>query len=309
MRKKVVVTGGLGYVGGRICAHLAELGYEVVATSRRVVEGLPFQVAEWSEDLLEGAYAVVHLAAANEIDCARDPLSAIDLNVRETVRTLMAAEKAQVPKFIYFSTVHIYGSPLRDEISEDSRPLPIHPYAITHRNAEDYVLAARNSRAIDGIVVRLSNSFGAPLTPDVNRWTLVVNDLCRQAIEQKSLTLQSSGIPTRDFITLTDVCRAVAHLLSLEKSQSLDGVFNFSGEQTISILAMAERIQARYEALFGEKLPLTRKEPAQGEQPLPLHISAAKLRGTGFNFTGDIDAELDAMLRFCAAHFQGLRLA
>jgi UDP-glucose 4-epimerase len=57
---------------------------------------------------------------------------------------------------------------------------------------------------IEGIVIRVSNSFGAPAHQHANCWMLLVNDLCRQAVSTGQMTLRSSGIRRRDFVTLTD---------------------------------------------------------------------------------------------------------
>ena len=123
-----------------------------------------------------------------------------------------------VERFIYFSTAHIYGAPLEGTITEKSLPSPVHPYAITHRAAEDYVIAAAKQKRIQGTVLRLSNSFGAPVSPHVNRWTLLANDLCRQAVEKGTITLRSNGCQYRDFICLTDVEEVMAKMLTNPKS-------------------------------------------------------------------------------------------
>jgi len=72
-------------------------------------------------------------------------------------------------------------------------PRPVHPYAITHHAAEDFVLAAHDEKRLMGYVIRLSNGFGAPAHAGVDRWTLLVNDLCRQAVQTRQLILRSAG--------------------------------------------------------------------------------------------------------------------
>jgi UDP-glucose 4-epimerase len=79
-----------------------------------------------------------------------------------------------VTKFVYFSTAHVYGSPLQGLIDENSTPRPMHDYAITHRLAEDYVLQANSDKDITGSILRLTNSVGSPLNSKENCWMLFV---------------------------------------------------------------------------------------------------------------------------------------
>ena len=247
MTNRVLITGGLGYVGGRISRHLASNpNLTLRLTSRRqAVPGPAWlekgEVVTWNieadiGEICSDVDTVIHLAALNEIDCARDPLAALEVNGMGTLRLLQAAQAAGVRRFIYFSTAHIYGAPLINKISEQTIPRPIHPYAITHKVAEDFVLAASDQGKIEAIVLRLSNGFGVPTNAEVNRWTLLVNDLCRQAVSTGKLVLRSNGLQQRDFVTLHDAARCVAHFISLPWEECKDGLFNLGGECSRSIL-------------------------------------------------------------------------
>jgi len=321
MTRRVLVTGGLGYLGGRLVAALARTpGTTVVATSRsgawpadypaeaRADVALrPLDLAAPAPaDLCDGVTDVVHLAAANEIVSGRDPERAIDVTVTGTVRVLERAVAAGVRRFVYLSTAHIYGAPLVGHLTEATLPRPGHPYATTHRAAEDFVLAAGDRGALDAVVVRLSNSFGAPAWAGVDRWTLVLNDLCRQAVTARALTLRSAGTQERDFVTLDDATRALVHLLDLPRAALGDGVFNLGGRPA-TILAMAERVRARAAAVLGFTPPLHVLAPPASAAPAPpappLDFDCARLAATGFRWTHDVDAELDATLRLCQRAF------
>jgi len=153
------------------------------------------------------------------------------------------------------------------------------------------------------VVIRLSNSFGAPMTPDVDRWTLLVNDLCRQAAISGELHLNSAGSQLRDFITLADVARAVNHLLELDAKQLADGLFNLGGGKAMSILEMTERIAARWRVLTRSDIAIVR--PAgDGVTPPGLNYRCDKLAATGFMLTGQIDREIDDTLQLCLRAFR-----
>jgi len=318
MSRRVLVTGGFGYLGGRVVAELAAIpGTEVVVTSRGGVwpdehtregfdgvEVVPLDLSQAAPvDLCDGVTDVVHLAAANEIVSGLQPEVAVDVTTTGTVRVLERALEANVRRFVYLSTAHVYGAPLAGHLDERSLCRPAHPYAITHKAAEDFVLAAGDRGGLEAVVVRLSNAFGWPTWAGVDRWTLVVNDLCRQAVVDRALTLRSSGTQERDFVCLGDAAAAIRHLLEVPASALGDGIFNLGGRATARILDMAERVRARSAVVLGYTPKLTVGPDPGGVAPPPLDFDCSRLDATGFAWRGDIDGEIDGTLRLCRQAF------
>ena len=316
MTDRVLITGGLGYVGGRIAEYLSrDNNLHLSIGTRRdkivvpdwienggVVQ-MELESKESLESACEGVKYVIHLAGLNEIDSASDPERALAINGNGTLRLLRAAERAGVERFIYFSTAHVYGKPLEGRITEKTVPRPVHPYAISHRVAEDLVLAAHDSGSLTGIVLRLSNSFGSPNSSYANRWTLIVNDLCRQAVEKRKLTLHSSGLQQRDFITLEDVGRAVVHFLELEKVKCGDGLFNLGGEYSIRIVDLAELVASRCSDVLGFSPAIRRAKSTGEEVSKNLEYSIDKAKATGLVIIGNTNEEIDSTLYFCRHAF------
>jgi len=318
MTGTVMITGGLGYIGGRLAHHLAQTtSVSLRIGTRNLDTALPSWVKRENlirldlmsdEDLdsaCRGTKCVIHLAALNEIDSAAEPERALLVNGVGALRLLRAAERAGVERFIYFSTAHVYGAPLAGTITEQTLPRSVHPYAISHRVAEDFVLAAHDRKALVGVVLRLSNSLGAPVRPEVNRWTLLGNDLCRQAVVAKELRLRSSGMQRRDFISLSDVGRAVMHFLDLPRVDCRDGLFNLGGGCSLRVIELAERIAHRCGEVLGYVPGIVKPQAAADEIDEPLLYKIDKLRATGFDLSGDLDGEIDATLRFCRSYFGG----
>ncbi|MGH8671610.1 MAG: NAD-dependent epimerase/dehydratase family protein [Burkholderiales bacterium] len=317
MTNAVLVTGAFGYLGGRIAASLTKVAnYRLFLGSRTppidppawLPSGKPVQLDLENAESLCAACArvthIIHLAATNEIDSEADPERALLTNGLGTLKLLRAAERAGVKRFIYFSTAHVYGSPLSGNITENTLPRPVHPYAITHRAAEDFVLAARRRKTIEGAVIRLSNGLGYPIQPQVDRWTLVGNDLCRQAILQKKLTLRSSGLQKRDFIALSDVARAALHMLELPESELGNGLFNLGGQCSMRIVDLAERIKYRCSVVLHYSPAIVRPAAAADETSPDLDYRIDKLRATGFALQGDLNHEIDGTLALCRQVFQ-----
>ncbi len=318
MMKNILITGGLGYVGGRITEWLAANGsHRLYITTRKtnpVIEGplaghprihfLQTDEIFRDEEAFDRPFdSIIHLAALNEIDCAKFPAKAVDVNVTRSVLILQKAIRSNTPQFIYFSTAHIYG-PLAGHIDELHFPRPVHPYAITHRAMEDFVYAAHRSKKIKGISLRLSNSLGAPVIPDVDRWTLLVNDLCRQVAETGRLTLLSSGVQQRDFIALEDVARCVGFFLDEEPADLQDGIFNLGGNCTMSVLEMTKLIQERASVVLGFTPSIQLPEKTgPAETASGLQFNSGKLTAAGFRWKNNIEGEIDDLLRFCKKHF------
>jgi len=319
MNTKILITGGWGYLGGRIAVTLAEkLGWPVRLSSRQPRPQSPAWLPQAETvclDLLRpqtfaaalaGVTAVVHLAAMNENDSLADPVKADRINTKATADLLDAAIKSGIKRFVYFSTAHVYGSPLVGNITEASIPRPVHPYAISHYQAEKFVLAAQAQGRIEGIVVRTSNGFGAPTHIDVDRWTLLVNDLCRQAVQNRKLVLHSSGLQQRDFVTLHDIAKATGHFLRLPADNCADGLFNLGGECSMSIWEMTQAVSKCCRDILGEEVPVVRPQPLPGEGAAGLRYDISKLKQTGFTLEGDRDQEIRDTLKICLAQGQPL---
>ncbi|MEP7311072.1 MAG: SDR family oxidoreductase [Pseudomonadota bacterium] len=310
---RVLITGGFGYVGGRLAQYLATHGdHDIVLGTRREapvpgwsprarVMRMQWDSEESIRTACSGADAVIHLAGMNAQECRADPVKALAVNGVATTRLVLAAVECGVRRFIHVSTAHVYGNPLAGTISEDTCTLAVHPYATSHRAGEDAVLLANLDGKLEGIVVRLSNSYGPPVHAGVDCWMLLVNDLCRQAVSERRIQLQSAGLQRRDFITLADACRGIALLLQMPATTSRFGIFNAGGEWAPSVFEMAQRIAACSRDALGYSPELLRPAPpAEAQTPL-LDYRIDRLRAAGFVPEGAIDDEITATLAFCVA--------
>lgn len=311
---KILITGGLGYVGGRLSQYLSSKNHDVVLTSRNFT-GTPnwlpkskvvqvnFKNESELNELCKDIDWVIHLAGMNAADCAQDPVAALEVNGVFTGHLLKASMTNKVKRFIYLSTAHVYGSPLKDKITEENCPLNLHSYATSHRAGEDLVRLAHSKKEIEGIVVRLSNTFGAPAFKGANCWMLLVNDLCVQAVKNQRMVLSTSGAQKRDFISMSDTERALEHLLLLDSTKVGDGLFNVGGDWPVSVYEMAQLISKRYESLTGKKIEISRREDLVINRSEDLDYDISKLLSTGFQLEKNREAEIDRTLKFCLANF------
>lgn len=315
---RVLITGGFGFVGGRVAQHMQVAGHQVLLgsrTPRKTPNWLPdaeIVKTDWSdcralEQACIGVDAVVHAAGMNARDCAEDPIAALEINGLSTARLVGAASKVGVKRFIYLSTAHVYASPLLGIISEDTCPRNLHPYATSHLAGENAVLAFRQRRQIESVVLRLSNAYGAPVHEKVNCWMLLVNDLCRQAVETGKLVLNSGGSQQRDFICMTEVCRVVEYLSLDDHFDLFPNVLNVGSGVSQTVLDIAHLIQRRCQWVLGIEPELVCPTGTTHGLPETLEYRSDKLKILGFVMHANTNDEIDCLLGFCRTSFDQAR--
>jgi len=298
---RVLVTGAGGYVGGGLVKSLIASGHEVRALVREEAPFLEVEqtVAELDHDraaaapAFEGVDAVVHLAGENEIEAARSPAAALASTVLATENVVENAAAAGVGRLVYMSTVHVYGHRMAEgaTLTEDLRPEPRATYAISRLASEH--LAAQ----LGGVVVlRLTNSVGPPENAEVDRWTLVSNDLCRQGALTGRLELRSSGVQWRDFVALDDVHAAIGAACSTDGLPP--GTYNLGSGRPLTVRGLAELVRDAFERLTGERPELQAPEPGP-ERPEPYTVSVERAAAHGVRARTPVGDAVEQTARFC----------
>jgi UDP-glucose 4-epimerase len=314
MKNRILITGGMGFVGGRVAQSLAKrddaliiLGSRTLNASSHWLPSAEVVTMDWRCPknlalICDRIDTIVHTAGLNDAECMKDPVAALEVNAVNTARLMEAAKLAGVKRVIYISTIHVYGHNLIGQIDESALTQSRHPYATSHRAAEDVVLSFSNFN-LEGIILRLSNGFGVPAHPAVNVWTLLINELCRQAVTLRSMTLHSAGLQYRDFITLEDVSRVVIHMIGLPKSKISGGIFNVGSGKSTQIIAMAKLIQIRCTELLGYTPKIHHPPPDIDDKIFNFDYKIDKLIETGFYLTGNQELEIDNILQMCNDFF------
>ncbi len=313
----ILITGGLGYIGGRVASYLKEKepNTNIFLTTRGFNKTLP----SWSNNFIvlemdfldessiinglknKDVDVIIHLAALNEIDSIRDPELALKVNTQGTYNLLRVANDNRINRFVYFSTFHVYGVTSNSVVTEDSPTKPFHPYAITHRAAEDFVTFFNHYYKMETLIFRLSNGYGYPMNKDVNRWTLIFNDLCKQAVTTGRIVLKSSGKQHRDFIALHDVARALRHFLFTIPDKWGDGLYNLGGDCSMSMLDVANRISDVYKVKYNKEIEGidTVQDESDSITHVPVKYSIDKILKTGFSLRGDVTSEIKNTMNVC----------
>jgi len=308
--KKLLITGGLGNLGSWFTDYFAQQSdYEVhILTSRQrsILTKAQFELitcdisdAKQVENTLSSHKfdAVIHTASVNDYfkpNFAQDALLVNALGTRHLLEHFASYSEAK-PHFVYFSTFQIYGR-RSGLITEDLPPEPKNDYGSTHLFAEYYVKQFHANQQLPYTIFRLTNSYGCPKDYDSSKWYLVLNDLARMAATEKKIVLKSNGKATRDFIWMGDVCQIVEKALQLPEAPN--DTFNICGEQTFSMLDVAQEVQNAYQNKYGKELPITINEQDTSQYPDDLRVSAEKLKSVvNYSLTQRFQEEATAIFR------------
>jgi nucleoside-diphosphate-sugar epimerase len=244
---KVLVTGATGFIGCRLAQILSGLNHEVVATGRTAnpveaerrdrLEKLGIRVTEGSlleggfaGRLVQGADAVIHLAAAQHEGNVPDSYFR-QTNVEGTRALLDAAVRAGVRRFVYGSTIGIYGSARDGELDENSPPRPENIYGQTKLEAEQVVLeyAAR----LEICIARISETFG----PGDFRLLKLF-----RAIDRGAFAMLGSGKNLRQVIYVDDLAQGL--LSAAEHPAAVGQTFVLAGSEVMDTNRMVAQIAA-----------------------------------------------------------------
>ena len=294
---RILVTGTTGYLGANFCEffnHSKKFKIELL------VRKAPSYLKNWlkdytvnfgdisNKDSLTRIFstkkfdAIIHFAAVNETICSKDIKEAIRVNGFGTKNILDVSEKFGVKKFIYISTFHVYGQPIEAKITENSPCSPLNNYGISKLLGELFVLQKGIGGVTESLILRLSNGFGPPINKNINRWSLVVNDLCRQAVLFNQLNLKTAGNQKRDFICMEDIFQAITLFINHKSKKEKSGIYNVGSGKAMSILGMAQLIQKVYEKEYGKKIPINIMDKRKQTSLTSFRFNCDKIKSLGF---------------------------
>lgn len=242
----VLVTGGLGYIGGHVVPDLLSRGWRVrifdnhyrsdrtVAKSLadlpgvEVVEG-DVRYANAVEAVTSGVEAVVHLAAVCLNKSITDPTESLDVNLLGTQNVFAAAARASVRRVIYASSASVYGNPSVLPMREDARISPLTPYCIAKMAGEQLLEFYGQRSKLSWLALRFFNVYGPGQQTDAY-YTSVVLTFLRRLAAGEAPVIDGRGDQSMDFVHVFDVARSVG--LALDSSASGEALNVGTGRQT-----------------------------------------------------------------------------
>ncbi|HEX4525519.1 MAG TPA: NAD-dependent epimerase/dehydratase family protein [Gaiellaceae bacterium] len=245
---KVLVTGGAGFIGSHVVDRLVARGLEP-----RILDLVPsphhragdFETVlgdlcdpDAVRQALDGCDAVVHLAAVADVDqVTKDPAQADRVNVRGTQVLLDGARELEIGRFVYASTIWVYGDAHGPAAVDEDTPLglPKHFYTATKIAGEMYTWAYTELYGLEHTILR----FGIPYGPR-SRPTAVVAAFTAKALAGQPLTIAGDGTQSRRFVYVEDLADGVAASLV---PVAANRIYNLVGRENTSVRSIARTVR------------------------------------------------------------------
>ena len=253
--KRVLVTGGAGFLGSHLCDHFIELGYEVICMDNLIKkenienithllghERFKFIKYDVTEYLyLEGKVDdILHFASlASPKDYLDYPIQTLKVGSMGTHKALgLAKEKGA--RFLLASTSEVYGDP-KEHPQSESYPGNVDPvvprgvYDEAKRFAEAITMAYHRTHGVETRIARIFNTYGPRMRLDDGR---ALPNFMVQALKGEDITVYGDGGQTRSFCYVEDLIDGIKKLLNSDEAEPV----NLGNPEEISILDFAKEI-------------------------------------------------------------------
>ncbi len=254
--KKVLVTGGAGFIGSNLCETLLNNSIDVVcldnfSTGKRInikpffgnndfylVEG-DIRSLEDCHKACKGVHYVLHQAALGSVPRSiNDPITTNDVNVSGFLNMLVASRDAGVERFVYAASSSTYGDHEALPKVEDTIGKPLSPYAITKYVNELYADIFHSTYNMDTIGLRYFNVFGKRQDPN-GAYAAVIPKFVQQFISHESPIINGDGSYSRDFTYIDNVVQMNINALTINNKEALNNVYNVAYGERTTLLELA----------------------------------------------------------------------
>ena len=269
--KKVVVTGGAGFIGSNLAMELSKRYRVTVIDNLSTgkleniahipnIDFIQGSITNLSllKNAFEGAECIFHEAALPSVQrSVDDPIACNLANVDGTLNVLLAARDCGAKKVVYASSSSVYGDTPTLPKREDMKPNPKSPYAVSKLASEYYARIFSEIYGLKTVCLRYFNVFGPRQDPK-SEYAAVIPIFISRIKEGKPPVIFGDGNQTRDFTFVHDVVKA--NILAMENEPS-EGVFNIACERRTSLNQLARQIMD----IMGFKADLIYDNPRLGD--------------------------------------------
>jgi dTDP-glucose 4,6-dehydratase len=253
IKKKILVTGGAGFIGSEFVRQAVGRAQKVVIVDRLTYAGdlnrlksVSNKIRFYQADIanvkrLENVFAkerpdiVINFAGETHVDRSiEDITNFINTNVVGTSNVVAMARKYKVKKFVHISTDEVYGVKARGQFRETDHPNPQNPYSATKAAADHLILAAVNTHGFPAIIVRPCNVYGPWQHPEK-----FIPKIISQALLNKKIPIYGKGKQLREWLHVCDCVRAITCIL---ETGEVGEVYNVGSHAEEENIAMAKSI-------------------------------------------------------------------
>ena len=248
--KKILITGGAGFIGSNLCEYFLKNGHEVTCldnfatgykhniapylglTNFKLIEGDIRNLTD-CEEAVKGVDYVLHQAALGSVPRSiKDPITTNDVNVSGFLNMLIAARDAKVKRFIYAASSSTYGDSEVLPKEEDVIGRPLSPYAITKYVNELYADIFSKTYGLETIGLRYFNVFGRRQDPN-GAYAAVIPLVVKQLMRYESPIINGDGNYSRDFTYIDNVIQMNELAMNTQNPKAINTVYNTAyGDRT-----------------------------------------------------------------------------
>jgi len=284
--KRILITGGAGFIGSELVRQAAETAAEVLAVDNLVngrrenLEGLPAHVRFCEADirdtarmreLLRGVDAVFHLACLGVRHSIHSPRENHDVNATGTLDLLAAAREAGVGRFVYVSSSEVYGTAKWAPMNEDHPTSPKTVYGASKLAGECYARAYHDTYGFPVVVIRPFNTYGPRCHHEGDSGEVIPKFMLR-GMARRPMVVFGDGTQTRDFTHVSDTARGI--LLVGGSDNAIGETLNLGHGGEIAINHLAAEVGR----VLGWQTPLIEHIEQRPGDVLRLYADVSKAR-------------------------------
>jgi UDP-glucose 4-epimerase len=303
--RRVLVTGGAGFIGSHVCEAYLREGWSVtvlddLSTGRRenVPDGAELVEMDIRSDEVEALFAERRFEVLNhhaaQVDVRKsvaDPVFDASVNVLGLLNLLEAARRTGVRRVLNISSGGVvYGAAERIPTSESAPKQPVSPYGVSKLTGEHYLFYYANAYGLEYAALRYANVYGPRQDPAGEAGVVAI--FSGRISRGEPLTVYGDGRQTRDYVYVGDVAEANLILtdLDLPPADGLDDVaFNVGTGSETSVLELAEALMAG----AGRRVGIEHAPARTGELERSA-LDSSRLRSVGWRAGHDLEAGLAA---------------
>ena len=316
--RRVLITGGLGFIGSSLAIRLADAGARVTIVDAMIPEygGNLFNVAPVRDRvainfgdicdrlamnwLVRGQDYVFHLAGqVSHVKSQTDPFADIEFNIKGTA-VVMEALRHHNPtaKVVFTGTRGQYGPASQLPVAETAPTNPKAIYEISNLTAEKIIQVYHQTHGIPAVLLRLTNIYGPRAQMRHSQYG-VVNWFVRQALDGEPIRVFGTGRILRDFVYVDDCVNAV--LMAATCEAAVGDVFNVGWDRPTSFLDLARTLERLCPGCSWQFAPFSAERAAQ--EPGDFYSDINKVRSViGWEPTTSLDDGLWATLAYYRQH-------
>ena len=267
--RKILITGGAGFIGSNLCDHFISKGFQVVCLDnfstgfRHNIEHLlssphffliegDIRNQETCKKSCEGVEMVLHQAALGSVPRSiGDPITTNEVNVGGFLNMLVAARDSGVRRFIYAASSSTYGDSTALPKVEDVVGKPLSPYAVTKYVNELYADVFAKTYGMETIGLRYFNVFGRRQNPN-GAYAAVIPKFVIQLMNHESPVINGTGDFSRDFTYIDNVVQMNEKAMLTENSEAVNQVYNTAVGDRTTLNSLVEYLKEFLSEFDGE---------------------------------------------------------